>query len=994
MKRPVTLAARHLRACHPHDPWSTAEVPVTSRNRLLRLFSAALASSLLALPAAAQPPASATAAPAAPALSDTLRLDPTVRTGVLPNGMRFFIKRNAKPEARVSLRLAVGAGSNVEADDQQGLAHFAEHMNFNGSKHFKSANELVAYMRSIGMRFGADVNAYTSFDETVYMLEVPTDRDSLLDRGLMALSDFAGRATLSDAEIGKERGVVLEEWRLGRGAQERIQRKQLPLIFRGSRYADRLPIGKPEILQKAPAARLRDYYREWYTPGRMAVIAVGDVDPAKMESLLRSHFRDITARPDEKPAPAFEVPPHQETLVSVATDKEATGSSVSIYFKNPRRTRRTVADFRRGLAEDLFGSMLNARFDEIAHRRDAPFLNGGAFAFPLGRSLDLYVLNASVSDGGIEKGLAALLEEVARVRQHGFLDRELERAKEELRAENERAYAERDKSESSGFAGQFVGHFLTGDPAPGIAAGYELTKGLLTGITLSDVSARTPRLTRNDSRVVLAAAPEKAGLTAPTEEALRAVLARFVEAKVAAWVDTSAGKPLMATLPKPGTVVSSRTIEEIGTTVLMLSNGVEVWLKPTDFKADEILFTAYTMGGLSVADSAQFATAFLTTAVVNDAGVGGFKATDLQKMLSGKIVRVSPSYGPYTHGFNGSARPADLETALQLIHLGFLNVTEDADAYSALQKRLAAFFADRANSPEQVFQDSVAAINTGRFYMNKLPTAEEIAVVRLRSVLDFHKKRFTNAADFTVFFAGSFSVDSITPLLARYLGSLPSSGKRTSAFVPRGPRYPAGMTTKQVRKGVEPKSNTRITFFTHGGIEELDMHRARAAANILSDHLRETLRELLGGTYGASAGFSNLAPLPGYSTTTVAFGCAPENVEKMVAASLEEVRKLREQGPSAADVQKIQEVERRELEVALKQNATWSGSLQAVHMYGFDPRRIAKRRERIDLLTPENLKDTFRKYYPLDRYTVLTLLPETEAGGKAGTGGAPKPGGN
>jgi zinc protease len=998
MKRPVGFFARHARARHNH-PYPTAEDSVTSRHCPLRLSSAALAASLLVLPLGAPPSGAQSPAPAppapppAPALSDSLSLDPSVRTGVLPNGMRYFIKRNGKPEARVSLRLAVGAGSNVEADDQQGLAHFAEHMNFNGSKHFKNADELVSYLRSIGMRFGADVNAYTSFDETVYMLEVPTDRDSLLDRGLMALSDFAGRATMSETEIDKERGVVLEEWRLGRGAQERIQRKQLPLVFHGSRYAERLPIGKPDILKRAPAARLRDYYRAWYTPGRMAVIAVGDIDPAKMEGLLRTHFRDIAARPGEKPAPTFEVPPHQETLVGVATDKEATGSSVSIYFKNPRRARRTVGDLRRSLAEDLFGSMLNARLDEIAQRGDAPFLSAGAFAFPLGRSLELYVLNATVSDGGIEQGLGALIEEVARVRQHGFLDRELERAKDELRAQNERAYAERDKSESSGFAGQLVSHFLTGDPAPGIAARYELTRALLPGITLADVSARTPRLTRNDSRVVLASAPEKVGHTPPTEQALRAVLARASDMKVAAWIDTSAGKPLMATLPKPGTVVSTRKIEEIGTTVLTLSNGVEVWLKPTDFKADEILFTAYAMGGLSLADSADFTTALLTTPVVNGAGVGGFKSTELQKMLSGKLVRVSPSYGPYTHGFNGSTRPVDLETALQLVHLGFLQVTEDPDAFSALQKQLAAFFADRANSPEQVFQDTVTAVNTGGFYMNKLPTGDQVAAIRLRPVLDLHRKRFANAADFTVFFAGSFSVDSITPLIARYLGSLPSSGKRSSAFVPVGPRYPTGVTTKQVRKGVEPKSNTRITFFTHGGVEELDMHRARAAANILSDHLRETLRELLGGTYGASASFSNLAPVPGYSTTTIAFGCAPENVEKMIAASLAEVKKLVEQGPSAADVQKIQEVERRELEVALKQNATWTGSLQAVHTYGWDPRRIAKRRERIDLLTPENLKETIRKYYPLDRYTVLTLLPEPEAGGKASSGSTAKPGG-
>jgi zinc protease len=974
---------------------------VTPRHRPLHAPIAALAASCFALPllapiSIAQPPAAGTAVPAAaPALGDSLRLDPTVRTGVLPNGMRFYIKRNGKPEARVSLRLAVGAGSTVEADDQQGIAHFTEHMNFNGSKHFKNADALVSFLRSIGMRFGADVNAYTSFDETVYMLEVPTDRDSLLDRGLMALSDFAGRATLSTAEIDKERGVVLEEWRLGRGAQERIQRKQWPLVFRGSRYADRIPIGKPEILQKAPPERLRDYYREWYTPDRMAVIAVGDIDPEKMERLVRAHFQDIAPRRGSKPAPVFDVPPHTETLVMAATDKELTRSDVTIAFKGPHRARRTVADFRRGLTDALFASMLNARLEEIAHRANAPFLYAGAYQFPLGRSLDLFWLSAGVADGESEKGLAAILEEVARVRQHGFLDRELDRAKDELLAGNEQAYAERDKSESNGFAGQLVSTFLTGEAMIGIPEDYALTKALVPQLTLSDIHRRTPILFRADNRVVLASAPEKAGVTAPSEDALRAALARAADLKVAAWVDSTPSKPLMATLPTTGAVTARREVPEIGTTVLTLSNGVEVWLKPTDFKADEILFNAYAMGGVSLADSTRITAAFLANAVVNDAGVGGFKATDLQKMLAGRIVSVRPNYGPYTHGLSGSARPADLETALQLVHLGFQQVTEDPESYAALQKRLVTVLADRANSPEQVFQDTVLAVNYDNLYLVKVPTAEQAGAVPLSEVLDFHRRSSANAADFTFFFAGTFDVDSITPLVARYLGSLPSTGKRTSAYRPIGPRFPTGIVRRQVRKGTEPKASARITFFSHGGVEELDMHRARAAASILTDHLRETLRELLGGTYGASASFSNQAPLAGYSTTTIAFGCAPENLDKMLEAALGEVKKLVEQGPSAADVQKQQEVERRELEVALKQNAVWSGSLQAVHQYGWDPRRIAKRRERIDLLTPENLKASYRKYWPLDQYSVLTLVPQGGAGSDARTGAAAptRPGG-
>jgi zinc protease len=914
-------------------------------------------------------------APPAPRLGDSLRTDPQVRAGTLPNGLRWFVRKNARPEHRVALRLAVDAGSNLEADDQQGLAHFVEHMNFNGSTHFKP-DELVKYLESIGLRFGADANAYTSFDETIYMLDVPTDRDTLLDRGLEALSDFAGRATLTDTEIQKERGVVLEEWRLGRGAQERLLRKQFPVLFHGSRYADRLPIGKPEIIEHGDVTRLRDYYRDWYTPDHMAVIAVGDIAPARMDSLIRVHFGDLSRPNTPRPPRVFDIPPHPETRINIATDKEATGSEVAIYYKRPRRAFATVADFRRGLVEGLYGDMLNSRLDEIAHRADAPFLNAGAYDSPLGRTLDAYILAADVTDGGLEKGLTGVLQEVARVRQHGFLASELKRAKDEVRAQNERAYAEREKSESDRFASRLVTTFLTGDSSPGIEKRYALTRALLDGVTLAEINALTPRLVHDDNRVVLVTAPEKPGATVPTEAAVRTILADAARAKVAAWVDHAAGRTLGSDPQKAGTITARRVIDEIGVTVLTLSNGVEVWLKPTDFKADEILLTAYAPGGYSLADSADFLPAWIAPSAVGAMGVGDIKAVDLDKLTAGHIVGAPASIGAFTQAITGSTRPADLETELKLIQLTFAGPTRDPDAFVALKKNFHAVLADRANNPEQVFQDTVTAVNTGRFYMQRVPTADQVDSVRLEPVLNFFRQRYANAADFTFFFAGTFSVDSIAPVLARYLGSLSSQGRRLSTFVPRGPHFPAGVRTVTVRKGVEPKSSTRITFFSSQGLEELDLHRARACATILTDHLRERLREMLGGTYGASASFGYLAPVPGYSTMSIAFGCAPENVETMVAATLDEVKKLCDAGPSAEDLEKDQAIERRELEVNVRQNAYWTGSLQTTHLLGWDPRRIAKRRERIDLLTTENLRQTFRTYFPLDHYTVITLLPE------------------
>jgi zinc protease len=907
-------------------------------------------------------------------LQDTLRLDARVRTGVLPNGLRYFIRANHKPEARVALRLAVNVGSTAETDDQRGLAHFNEHMNFNGSAHFKP-DELVAYLQSIGLRFGADANAYTSFDETVYSLDVPTDRDSLLDRGVTALSDFAGRATLTDREIDKERGVVLEEWRLGLGSGERIQRQQLPVVFHGSRYADRLPIGLPEVIEKAPHDRLRAFYHDWYTPDHMAVIAVGDIDPAKMEALIREHFGDLKRPAQARPAPVFDIPPHEETLVAIATDPEATGSSVTLGFKSPHEVTATVGDYRRDLVRNLYFSMLNERFDEIAHRANPPFLDAGAGGGMLGRTDDMWELEATVKDGGIENGLAALLEETARVRTHGFLPIELERAKERARARWERIYAERDKSESGGFAREYVSYFLTAEPAPGIETEYAIVNSVLDGISLAELNAVPAQLMRPDSRVVLVTAPSKSRV--PDEATVRSVIDREAKANPAAWVDSTGGKQLMAKRPAPGSVKSRRAVPEIGATVVTLSNGVQVWLKPTSFKADEIVFSATSLGGESLADSADYSVASLAGSVINDAGVGGFTSTELDKVLAGRIARVGVSYADYTQGISGSTRPQDLETALQLTYLTFTQPTRDPDGFAALQKRMVEFLKDRENNPQAAFADTVVAVNEGGLYLDRVPTVAQVEAVTLDQVLAFHKQRFGNAADFTFAFAGNFQVDAIVPLLERYLGSLPSRGKPTSHFAPRFPRYPTGNRTVQVHRGLEPKSSTRITYFTTGApIEELDMHRARACASILTDHLRQTLRELMGGTYSAGASYSTLAPVPGYSTMTVAFGSDPARVDTLVQAAMSEIQKLRDEGPSAADLQKDKEIERRELDVALQQNGVWTGSILTSLQFGIDPRRIAHRRERIELLTTGNLRDTFRKYFPPNRRTVISLLPE------------------
>jgi zinc protease len=928
-----------------------------------------------AVPQAAPAPAAASAR-----LDQVLSVDPAVRIGRLPNGIAYYIRRNGRPEKRVALRLAVKAGSVLEDDDQRGLAHFLEHMNFNGSEHFKPG-ELVAYLESIGARFGADANAYTSFDETVYMLDVPTDQPGLVEKGLLALSDFAARATLSDTEIEKERGVVLEEWRLGQGASSRIQRKQLPVLLHGSRYADRLPIGTPEVIRGFSPDRLRAFHRTWYRPDRMAVVAAGDIDIAAVEAAIRAEFADIPPSAQEEPLPVYDIPPHVETLVSVATDPEARGSSVTLIFKHPRLPEKTVGDYRRTLVQSLFHSMVNDRLSERARRSDAPFLGASSSGGSLGQTVDTYVLSARVTDGGITAGLEALVTEAERVRRHGFSAAEMERAKKSMLAAYERAYHERDKTESASYAREYVSHFLDAEPTPGIETEYALVQELLPGITLDEMRDLTRTLVHDDSRVVLATAPEKEGLRAPTADELRGAVSGAAAAAVGPWEDTLAGRELLERKPVPGRVADTRVIEAIGVTVLTLSNGVVVWLKPTDFKNDQVLFSAYAPGGASLADPSEFFEAAMSAAAVSEAGFGGFSPDDLDKLLAGKLANASPYVGGYTlgrdtRGISGGSTPRDLEAALQLVYLAFTQPNDRPESFEVLRKRLMAAVVNQAQDPDDVFSEKVREVNTNGHYAARALKPSDVAALRHQKSLAFYKRAFANAADFTFFFAGAFKVDDVTPLLAQYLGALPSTGARSSSAVDRGPTFPEKTVQARVEKGLEPKSQTALTFFADTGLQEMEMFQARVAASVLRSRLRDLLREELGGTYGASVEYSDLAPLREYGTTAISFGSSPDSVEKLKEAALGELARLQKDGPSADDVQKAREIERRELETSLKQNPYWLRSLETVHMLGWDPTSIARRPERVQLITRDSLRAAFVRYFPLDRHTEVSLFPE------------------
>jgi zinc protease len=908
-------------------------------------------------------------------LSTPLPLDAAIRTGTLPNGLTFFIRRNVEPANRAALRLAVKAGSIDEADDQRGLAHLLEHMAFNGSEHFK-AGELVSYLESIGSRFGPDVNAYTSFDETVYMLEVPTDRPDIINRGFEALSDFAGGIELNTAEIDKERGVVIEEWRLRQGAQSRMQDAQLQGLFGESRYTNRLPIGTPEILKSFPAQRIRDFYRDHYRADRMAVIVVGDIDPAAMEKQIRQHFSGLATRPPATRT-VYPVPAHRETRYVATSDREAQASSVSIVHKRPLEMFRTVGDYRRSLLRSLVDQMINSRFGEIARTPEARFLGASAGDQTLGQTVEGFTVSARVKDGGIAEGTAALAEEIARLKQHGFGDAELDRAKKGMIAGLERAYNERDKSQSGGFAAELIRHYLTGEPAPGIAMELDLARKFLPAMTAADASALVRELLGDDSRVVLAVSPEKEGIRPITQAVLSEALRAGSTAAVAPWRDSLEGRALMASLPAPGGVRSRREIPEIGVTVLTLSNGVEVWLKPTNFRNDQVSFTSYARGGVSLASEAEYLDASLSTAIVGLSGIGGINPVDLGKLLAGKIANASAYVSTFTHGISGGSTPRDLETALQLAHLQFTAPNRDPAALDLMKRRLEANLANQAQNPGAVFGERVRRLNTLDHYSSRSMKVEDLPRLNADRMHAFYEARFRNAADFTFFFVGAFDVDEITPLLTRYLGSLPSAGKPTAALGNLRLQFPTGVQRETVKKGQEPRSQTSITFFADTNLDEFESHRLRAATSILQNHLREVLREELGGTYSVGVGYSDMAPQPGYGTTSVQFGSAPENAEQLTGAVMTELEKLRRDGPSDSDVQVVVETEKRDLETSFKTNNYWLNALQTAHLLGRDPRTIPQRIARAESLTKANIHEMFKKYFPPNRHTVVTLMPET-----------------
>ncbi len=709
----------------------------------------------------------------------------------------------------------------------------------------------------------------------------------------------------------------------------------------------------------------------------MALVVVGDIDPAAIEAQVKAMFGPMQKPATPAPARSYDVPLHSELLVAVATDPEATQSSVSVLRKRKRGADGTVADYRRSLAEQAVYQMLNERFDELSRKKDARFLGAGAYEQALSPSIIGFALAAGVEEGKITEGLSALEVETNRVQQFGFGPAELERAKKWWLASYERAYNEREKSESEAYAQEYIDHFLQGEPAPGIEYEYRLAQALIPSITAAEVGSVAKDLFADTARVVIATAPKKDGLAPPTEAQLRDTITKADAVAVTAWSDAASASALMATPPEPGAIKDRREIPQLGVTVVRFANGVEAWLKATDFQNDEILYTMAASGGASLAPKDKFVEALLAPALVQVSGIGGHSAVDLQKLLAGKLARANAAIALSTHQISGSARPGDLETGLQLLHLSFTKPGNDDEAFANIKKQLDAMYANREQNPGLLFGEKVGQVNSGNNYTADPVTRERLAKLDRDAMVRLYKERFSNAADFTFMMVGAFKVDEALPLLARYVGSLPSTGARTSKAVDVGLKFPTAVEKVTVQKGREPKVTTVVSFFADPPQEPSVITQVASAADVLEMALRDILREELGETYTVGVGFSQEPHQRGGGHVSVSFTAAPENLERMTGRVMQEIERMKKDGPSADLVNRAKESALREHETGMKQNGYWISRLQAATMLGHDPvAHILGREQRIAAVTTASLKDAFAKYFPMERHTIVTLVPE------------------
>ena len=910
--------------------------------------------------------------------ADLIPFDPNVKKGILKNGLTYYIRKNAKPENKVDLRLVVNAGSILENDDQQGLAHFMEHMCFNGTKRFPK-NQLVDYLQSIGIKFGQHLNAYTSFDETVYFLPLPSDNPEKLEKGFQIIEDWAFNANLNPEEIDKERGVVLEEYRLGLGADKRMEDKYIPQMMYKSQYAKRLPIGKKEILQNFTYDKLASFYKNWYRPNLMSVIVVGDIDVAQMEQKIKEHFEKYTNPVNEKPRKIFEVPNHKETFIAIESDKEASQTQIQLLYKDygSRKIQKTIGDLKNVLIEGIFSTMLNNRLNELSNSPTPPFTygftyHGGTFA----RDKEAFQSFAMINENKQIEALKVLVTQNERVKKFGFTAGEFDRAKSDILSRTESQFKDKDKTESENFVGECQSNFLNGQPMSGIEWNYLTIQKMLPTIALSEVNGYIKEFLKDDNRVVVITAPEKEGLKKVTKKDVLAAL-KVNSADLKPYEDKAVAKSLLRNSINSGTIVKKETNDKIQSTTLTLSNGAIVTYKKTDFKNDEILLEAVSFGGTNLYSNEELKKTQFANSGLSEAGFSGLNKNDIDKFMAGKIASVSPYIGNATEGFRGSTTPKDLEYAFQMLYAYFTDLNFDAPAFEGYKQKQSNFFENMISQPSFYFQQELYN------FMNKenprwngiVPTKAKWEEVDYKLAYNKYKERFANAGDFEFFFVGNIDDAKMENFCKKYIASLPSSNTTKEVTKDVGYRLLGGDIKKIINKGKDPKSTVSIMFYGDTTYDANEAYLLKSLGDILTIKLTEVIREQESGVYTVNArGTMNKVPYGAYNFN-ISFPCGPENTEKLIAASLLELNKIIVNGPTQIDLDKFKQAELLEYKKQLKENRYWMSNFTKCYTNAAKTEDILDVEAKINQVTIAQIQNVAKKYVSKDK-TIGVLMPE------------------
>ncbi len=870
----------------------------------------------------------------------TIPNDPQVKVGKLDNGLTYYIRQNALPKERAEFYIAQNVGAVLEQPNQRGLAHFLEHMAFNGTKHFPDKN-LLNYLETIGVKFGENLNAYTSIENTVFMMSsVPVARETVIDSCLLILRDWSDGITLSDTEIEKERGVIEEEWRTSSGPWLRTAEKILPKIYGTDKYADCLPIGSIDVIRNFKGKELRDYYSQWYRPDLQAIIIIGDIDPSKVETKIKEIFGSVVMPKNAPKKIEYPVSDNKNPIVALAKDKEATNVSVEISYKHdvfPKEMKGTVAYMLQQFANNAVSKMMEARFDELIQKPNPPFVNASAEdgSFWVSSTKDAWDLYAIASDKGASEAIKALLTENERMKRYGFTAGEYERAKAEIMKGIEKQYNERDKQLNNYYVFKYVNNFTNNEPIPSIEYTLQTYTQLSQRLPLEIINNMVMQPTDTSNLVIVIKGPDKGDMVYPSENEVVKTVQEIKNATIEPYKETVSNEPLVGKLPKQGRIKSEKALSE-GITEFILSNGVKVLVKPTTLKDDEVQFLAYSQGGNSLVDKKDATTLKVLEDLSEISGLGNYNATDLQKVLAGKNVRMNKSLNTYSESLRGQSGKKDIESLFQLAYLEFTGIRTDEEAFQSFMKKQEAILKNQEANPTITLIDSLnATLYNNNPRATRLST-KDLSQVNYTRAIEILKGRYANAADFTFVILGNVNTDSIKPLLTKYISTLPAS-KKKETWKDADLVIKNGNKTIHYSKVMETPKATCVQYHSGNIPYTLENRLKMSILNQILDIIyTEKVREEQGGTYGVSvSGWLDALPYNRF-TMEIYFDTDPEKKDMLIGIVNREFKSIAENGPRPQDLQKVKEFIQKQYNDNLIENSYWLGVMEEKIITGLD----------------------------------------------------------